>query len=274
MIKVYSEGVEFIKDNLNVLEEYPVELNLFKVNALYMGKCNELNYCFKVYQDYKYLLIVAMDPWNIKLFGDESLLEECVDFIVERDLKFSRLLCSSNIGTKFLDLLQRKKNISYSINFNMTILHCPKINNYSCEKIEKANENDVDVLAKYLYDFQQEALRRNEQTIEELKGVVLGKINNTYIIRKNNKIVSMAMIVRMDEKSACISEVYTIKEYRGQGLCFKLVSYVTDIIIKSGKIAYLFVDNNNPISNKVYRKIGYVDLIDQVEYQIIPATNL
>ena len=156
----------------------------------------------------------------------------------------------------------------------MTILHCPKINNYSCEKIEKANENDVDVLAKYLYDFQQEALRRNEQTIEELKGVVLGKINNTYIIRKNNKIVSMAMIVRMDEKSACISEVYTIKEYRGQGLCFKLVSYVTDIIIKSGKIAYLFVDNNNPISNKVYRKIGYVDLIDQVEYQIIPATNL
>lgn len=274
MIKVYSEGVEFIKDNLNILEEYPVELNLFKVNALYMGKCNDLNYCFKVYHDDKYLLIVAMDPWNIKLFGDESLLEECVDFIVERDLKFSRLLCSSNIGTKFLDLLQRKKNISYSINFNMTILHCPKINNYSSEKIEKANENDVDILAKYLYDFQKEALRRNEQTIEELKGVILGKINNTYIIRKNNKIVSMAMIVRMDEKSACISEVYTLKEYRGQGLCFKLVSYVTDIIIKSGKIAYLFVDNNNPISNKVYRKIGYVDLIDQVEYQIISSTNL
>ena len=45
---------------------------------------------------------------------------------------------------------------------------------------------------------------------------------------------------------------------RKKGFSKKIVSFLTNYIVTNHKIAYLFVDKNNPISNHLYQSIGYV----------------
>ena len=59
------------------------------------------------------------------------------------------------------------------------------------------------------------------------------------------------------DQSTRISMVYTRPEYRNQGLGRKVVNYLKNEILNEGKIATLNVDQANPISNHLYKSLGF-----------------
>ena len=85
------------------------------------------------------------------------------------------------------------------------------------------------------------------------------------------RIVSIAKKTRETDCLCSISAVYTIEKERKKGFSKKIVSFLTNYIVTNHKIAYLFVDKNNPISNHLYQSIGYVYDKPQFEfiYQVI-----
>lgn len=63
--------------------------------------------------------------------------------------------------------------------------------------------------------------------------------------------------------SSRIGPVYTPPEHRGRGYAAWVVALLTQQILDAGARPCLYTDQANPISNKVYERIGYVRVQDE-----------
>ena len=82
MLKIYKSGQEFLLDNKDILDNKPIETSFFRFNAHKINTFERYNYCFKLYDEESYLLVLKMEPYNLLLFGDEKFLKECSDVFV------------------------------------------------------------------------------------------------------------------------------------------------------------------------------------------------
>ena len=55
--------------------------------------------------------------------------------------------------------------------------------------------------------------------------------------------------------------------YRGKGLARLVVNTAKNEILAQGKLATLNVDKKNPISNHLYRSLGFEPVFSQGEYR-------
>ncbi|QDP97396.1 GNAT family N-acetyltransferase [Microlunatus elymi] len=67
---------------------------------------------------------------------------------------------------------------------------------------------------------------------------------------------------------ARIGPVFTPKEHRGRGFAAATVALVSRHFVDAGARVCLFTDQANPVSNKIYQRIGYRPVADTVEYVI------
>jgi predicted GNAT family acetyltransferase len=81
------------------------------------------------------------------------------------------------------------------------------------------------------------------------------------------RLVSMAVKGRPTDKGMTVSYVYTPSELRRKGYATSCVAEVSRNILQSGKeFCTLYTDLANPTSNSIYKKIGYKEVCDSVEY--------
>ena len=77
----------------------------------------------------------------------------------------------------------------------------------------------------------------------------------------------MAAQVRETPNTASVSWVYTPDEYRGRGYGSRVVGYLSQHLLKTYALCNLFTDANNPTSNSIYQKLGYVKIGEQMIYR-------
>lgn len=265
MIKIYNSGQAFLKENNNILEKYPLETVFFGLNAQYLAETNKNDFILRLDDDGRFLIAVHVDVYPMVLFGDNSLCDEFARFAVNVGLTFKKILGAQDTCETFLAEYGKLEKCTYKVNHAMDIMRCSKPNLCNFDGVENATNNDVDELAQLVYSFGIEAMGESDD-IEDCKRKVDGNIRNFAVIRKDNKIVTFASKARETEHLTAINSVYTLPQYRGQGLSRKTVTYLTKSITDCGKLAYLFVDKTNPISNHLYTKIGYIYAVPQYEY--------
>jgi len=79
--------------------------------------------------------------------------------------------------------------------------------------------------------------------------------------------VSMAARTRPTENGIAVSGVYTPPELRRRGYATSCVAMLCKDLLHSGyKFCMLYTDLANPISNSIYKKIGFKEVCDSVEY--------
>jgi predicted GNAT family acetyltransferase len=84
--------------------------------------------------------------------------------------------------------------------------------------------------------------------------------------------VSMAAWAGPTPEGVRIYAVYTPPELRGKGYASACVAGLSRLLLDSGKRAcFLFTDLANPISNTIYRKIGYRPVCDVDHYRFMPG---
>jgi predicted GNAT family acetyltransferase len=130
----------------------------------------------------------------------------------------------------------------------------------SSGSFETASMDDIELLTDWYVAFNDEVHSRPRLTREETKKNLTVRIEagNVFLWRDEGKLVSIAAIVRKTPNSAIIGIVYTPPELRGKGYASSVVSKLTEHILSSGFTKCgLFTEADNPISNGIYRKIGY-----------------
>lgn len=256
MFKIYQNGNDFIKENIELIEQDLIANSFMILNSKAIGNFTKDTYIFKFFNKINFLLAVYLSPYNLLLYGSDELIEECVNTLCDYNLSFTSVLCEPSLGEKFLQQYEKRKGGYHKEKHRMDVMICKKTNiiNYK-NIIEKCSLNDVNQLYELRKKFHLEAM--HEEVDDNFFEKVKNEVESFYAIKDGNRIVSLCALVRDDEKSCGISSVFTIEEARGKGYAQELVAYVTNLINKKGKIAYLYVDKANPISNHVYSKIGY-----------------
>jgi predicted GNAT family acetyltransferase len=67
-----------------------------------------------------------------------------------------------------------------------------------------------------------------------------------------------------------IGPVYTPKEHRGRGIASYVVGELTRTGLEAGHRMCLFTDQANPVSNRIYERLGYRPVVDMAEHVLRP----
>ena len=126
--------------------------------------------------------------------------------------------------------------------------------------IEKPTADDVNDIVVCMANYEEECFGEivsPESLVEQAKQKLANPL--FFVIKQNNHVVATAQSARKTSTHIAINQVYTMPKYRGKGVASALVAYISELIIKAGKIPALYTDLSNPSSNKAYKNVGFIE---------------
>jgi predicted GNAT family acetyltransferase len=137
--------------------------------------------------------------------------------------------------------------------------------------MRRASEADRELLARWVVEFDREALGGNE--IRDAREWVEMMLTASPELRglwlwENGPSVSMVGYGGQTPHGIRIGPVYTPPKQRGKGYASALTAGVSQTLLDGGRrFVFLFTDLANPTSNKIYQQIGYEPVCDVDVYE-------
>ncbi len=139
-------------------------------------------------------------------------------------------------------------------------------------RLRHIEESDRGLLRIWLRDFMREALGQETPVEKMIDGRLRGKPSGMYLW-EDGQPVSIAGFGNPTPNGIRIGPVYTPPDLRGRGYASALVAQTSQRLLDEGRqFCFLFTDLANPISNHIYRAIGYEPVSDVTEYLFQTAT--
>ncbi|MDE6700678.1 MAG: GNAT family N-acetyltransferase [Acetatifactor sp.] len=264
MLQIYESGKQFMDENAEILHTYPLETSFFEGNAKGISDRSK-GFFAKVSDGDSFLMASRAADFPMVLFGEEHLCGALAEGLYKNKLEFGRVLAAEKLAESFLICYEEIAGGKHRLRHAMDIMRCSQLHESDTRDVLAATPDDAPEIAKRVVEFHLESLQEQWDEEEVLKDVQRN-IAQFVLIRRGD-IVAVARKARETERLCAISSVYTCREVRGQGLARQLVTCLTREILRDGKIAYLYVDRHNPISNHLYQSIGFVYDAPQVEMQ-------
>jgi predicted GNAT family acetyltransferase len=184
------------------------------------------------------------------------------EMLAKQHAQFPGIVGPSDIAASFADswgALTGQKSVEFmdQIIYSLTkVLMPPPVEG----SMRLAKPQEAGLAAKWIRAFAEDALPKSEQLSDEAA------------LKKADDIIGMGRLSVWDvggrpvaqaavsgtENVARISMVYTPPEERGHGYAKAIVAHLSQQQLDSGKsMCCLYADARNPVSNSIYRKIGY-----------------
>jgi predicted GNAT family acetyltransferase len=285
-IYTYQSANEFLHDNQQVLVEQEAISQLILYNAIIKRDAPSNKTCLfgSVQTDsgHKILLFCNIEPYNLQLHSlsdDVSLTKEAVQTLVSFIFAVSIPIRGLNANKRLCDLFTKEyllRNTTCHLEevLGTDILELRSLMQVPIAegKFRLAKPHDLVTLTRWNVEFAKEALNYKleyDRIIEKVSKQIVDDIFYVYE-DGNGQIVSMAAVTRQLLNGVAISYVYTPKTLRNQGYCVSLMYRLCSLMLEKGnRFCTLFVDKKNPISNNVYKKIGYQIIDNNYDIRII-----
>jgi len=156
-------------------------------------------------------------------------------------------------------------DISAESFMSLVLMRLDKLADYSnapgfCRMLE---ENDISFIPSWENAFCEDCrvpIPASPGNIDRIKSR-LGK--DTHFIWEDGVPVSQAVYGRDTPTGAVINWVYTPPRFRGRGYATSVVAELSKRLLSRGKdFCCLFADAGNPLSRKVYQRLGYYDVCE------------
>jgi len=274
----YENIEDFIKENFELILEKEW------LNCLMVGNCLEGQkvgidgwLLAKVTQNEKTeLIMLYRKPWKLIMYSPtNNTSDELYKFAGEEVYKIDNDLLGVNaekvIANKFAKYYCKTANKHYKLVTPMKILVLEKM--LQMQKTTEANfrqatENDRQVLIQYIKEFYKEALNQDVSDEDASKKIEAYFERGYYVLERQGKILSQAVIGRELIKGKSVSGVYTPKDERGKGYAYDLVYRLSKKCLDEGaEYCVLYTDADNPISNHIYEKMGYMKRVECEELE-------
>ncbi len=276
-IKLYPTPGDFLRDNSAFLDRYEVQSQLNRGNAAaHMDEpCTPALLFGRVELDGAPVLLFGNTlPWNLCLnSADPSpsrAVSELASYLRDKNIEITGVTARDALCQAFMAAYGGEFTLRENLDIMVleTLIEPPPCPG----TVQKAALSDLDLIVDWKCATIREALneepvpeRVRETTLDQLKRSVVWLMRDP-----SGEPVSMANSGRMLERGACVSGVYTPPEHRGKGYCQNTVAALCKELLACGKsYITLFVDKKNPISNRVYRKIGFDILEDSSDYRLV-----
>lgn len=222
------------------------------------------------------LIILYRKPWKLTMYSptantSDELYKFAAEEIYKQDNNLFGVLAETKISNKFAKYYSEVSQKQYKLVHPMKILVLEKllpIEKNMDANFRQATENDRQVLSQYIKGFWKDGLAEEKSDEEANEKFEYYLKRGYYVLEKQGKIVSQAVIGRELLKGKGVSAVYTPKEERGKGYAYNLVYRLSKKCLEEGaEYCVLYTDAENPISNHIYEKIGYVKRVECEELE-------
>jgi predicted GNAT family acetyltransferase len=220
------------------------------------------------------LVLLMTPPYNVYVYGTGPKLEDAIKLAVSEissiNIDLPGVIGPRDVADLFAKFWSSEKDVNPTVKMNQRIYQLEKvgIEPRSPGKLRQANQNDVSLIAKWMHEFSNVTfgdltidvcLTRAKKAIDQ---------GTFYLWQDNEKVVSMVNKTRPTENGITVNFVYTPPKYQRRGYATSCVAAFSLLLLEEGyKYCTLYTDLDNPTSNSIYMKIGYVPIRDSVMYQ-------
>ena len=136
-------------------------------------------------------------------------------------------------------------------------------------RVRRARESETDLMADWMVAFVTEAGVPDD--IARVRASTIRRIDAGLLwLWDDHGARSLVGIARVDVATVRVAPVYTPRAHRGRGYAGALVAAVMRRLRKEGTTAiYLSADMANPVSNRLYLRVGFVPAGDQYHFDFI-----
>jgi predicted GNAT family acetyltransferase len=264
-----SNPRDFLDKCGTYLEQNEVEHNLILTlcqNAekqLKKGEKVDLR-CSVLFDDEHFILAaVQTPPHNLVLSkASQPDIEKLAEMLANNNFRFPGIVGPSDVASIFSNKwtqLTGQKSVEYMDQIIYVLkkaLLPPPVEG----ELRPAKAGEAETVAKWMAAFSKDTLPKAEQISGDDAKAKAGEIIKTgrlFVWSVKGKPVSQAIVSGTDNV-ARISMVYTPVEERGHGYASATVAHLSQKQLDEGKkLCCLYADARNPVSNSIYRKIGY-----------------
>lgn len=282
-IKVYDTVQGFLKENEVILLEQEAVTQLILHNCfankekevtkdLLLGRVEDEQGKLK-------LIFANANPFNLLIHNLEDDTEEAIkvlaDYLIEDEVSIRGINANKKICHEFIRYYESRTGCIFKEHLSMDVMELTEINKdvkLPRGTFRAASCEDKDLLIDWHIKFAKEALDE-ELVYDDFKDKLNLRIENQsiYVFEDEyQKPMAMAASTRQLVNGVSVSLVYSSKEARGKGYGLAVVYNLSkEYLARGNKFCSLFVDKKNPVSNGVYKKIGYKILEDNYDYRIV-----
>ena len=281
--KIYNTVQEFLNENEKLLLQNESITQLILNNA-FVNREKVINreVMFGRIEDEKgavKLIFANVKPYNLLIYNlDNDTLKAVntlADYFIKGEIDLKGINANKKICDEFTEYYGYKMNCTFKEYLSMDIMEITKVNediNLPKGNFRLATLKDKELLVDWYIKFAKEALNEEVSYLDfEDKLCKRIESKNIYIfVDEKNRAKAMISVTRQLVNGISVSYVYSSKEARGKGFGLAVVYYLSkEYSDKGNRFCTLFVDKKNPISNAVYKKIGYRILDDNYDYRIV-----
>jgi predicted GNAT family acetyltransferase len=282
----YTNIQEFVTDFKDILlvKEEINQLILFNATNMLTMEQKEQEFfgCIRNDTGELKMIFLHLPPYNLltSTFGQIEPLEivEFAKEIARKHPNIRGINGTKEITDLFCSAFSEVTGVPFYQHFALSVMKLSQVNDclLPAGNFRVANISDLPLVIEWNKEFFDE-IGESVEVLDEYIQRLTTRINEgKYHLYEDEhkKIVSMAAASRYLTYGVAIGPVYTAKYARNKGYGMAVVHHLSKKILEEGyRYATLFVDQMNPISNRVYLKIGYEIVEDQFDMRQVQSSE-
>jgi predicted GNAT family acetyltransferase len=224
------------------------------------------------------LIFLYMHPYNLLVDDlvalDDASMNFFAKYIINQKAKIPGINASSRFASSFAKTYHMISGLNYECRLKMDIMVLTKLNEIHVTPgfFRSARMDDLNLVNDWALKFQIEAVHQ-QADLKEIDKANRLRIDDgrLFIFENEMKIpVSIGQYSGIYPNGVSLSLIYTDQNQRGLGYGIAITYYLSKQAFERGSsYVTLFVDQKNPISNRVYEKIGFSIVKDNYDYRFI-----
>ena len=161
------------------------------------------------------------------------------------------------------------RNLAQGIYACTRVIHPPPVADHGTRRL--ADDGDQETLITWHRALAQSI--GQHETYEDARASIARRLAEgaLHVWEHGSRIVSSAAAVGATPHGIRVNFVYTPEEFRGRGYASALVADLTQALLDGGRaFVFLHTDLSNPISNRLYQRIGYERVGDFLMMELGP----
>ena len=209
--------------------------------------------------------------------GDAAAVPSLVERVVETGVPVSGVLGLVEMAQAFAQEWRRATGQSVTPGVEMTLYAARQAipPDGVPGRLRATTEADAQWVSEAYADFTEEILASEEERrTSRDTAVKMRRRGLVFLWELGGAPVSMACFRHVTDDGVRIAPVFTPPAERGKGYASACVGHLTRRLLRGGVgWCALFADADNPISNRLYRRLGYEEAVTYRGYDFGPATH-
>lgn len=247
-------------------------------NSLMIGVLNNVKqgiyetfHQFTVEEDGELLAILQVTPPHplhyivVKTERSDLLPSFIIPHLLKEEVPFSEVVSERQQAERFGKVWQELTSGSSEMFMSQGLYRLDSVEDIDMAKghMREATKADQAQLEAWYSAFEAESGLRSSPP-EKVTKAVQAMLDREEAVfwEVDGQVVSCAKRARPTENGITVSFVYTSPDARGRGYARSLVADLSRQLLETKSFCVLYTDLTNPTSNKIYREVGYRQIMD------------